>query len=263
MKRPRTTQHLIAATLLWGALSLSANAADVGKVNGQAIPQSHLSAILEKQLEQGQKDSPELREAIREELIRRAVLEQAAKKAGVEKDPKVQAEMALAKQGVLLRHYLTDYLQRNPVTEEEVKAAYENIKKAFSGNEYRVRHILFDNEEAAKQAIADLKASKAQWDELAKQSKDPGSKDKGGDLGWASPEMFVPEFSQAMTQLKKGEMTEKPVKSQFGWHVIRLDDVRPQTPPPLETIRAQLEQQLQQQKIERHIDELVKKAKVE
>ncbi|GAB6079792.1 MAG: peptidyl-prolyl cis-trans isomerase [Hydrogenophilus thermoluteolus] len=255
--------RLTAASVIAGAFALPLWAGDVAKVNGQAIPESHLQAILDKQIEQGQKDTPELREAIREELVRRVAIEQAAKKAGLDKDAKVQAEMALAKQGVLLRHYLTQYMKDHPVTDAELQAAYEKIKKAFAGNEYHVRHILFESESAAKQAIADLKSGKVKWEELAKQSKDPGSREKGGDLGWATPEMFVKPFSDAMTQLKKGEMTEQPVKSEFGWHVIRLDDVRPQTPPALESIREQLTQQLQQQKMERHIEELVAKAKVQ
>ena len=238
-------------------------AGDVAKVNGQPIPEAHLNAILDKQIEQGQKESKELREAIREELIRRAVIEQAAKQAGLDRDEKVKAEMALAQQGVLLRHYLTQYAKKHPVSQEELNAAYENIKKAFSGNEYHARHILFEKEEEAKAAIAKLKSGQAKWDDLAKESKDPGSKERGGDLGWATPDMFVPEFGAAMAKLKKGEMTDRPVKTQFGWHVIRLDDVREQTPPRLDEIRVQLEQQLQQQKIEAHIDELVKRAKVE
>lgn len=238
-------------------------AGDVAKVNGQPIPEAHLNAILDKQLEQGQQESKELREAIREELVRRVVIEQAAKQAGLDKDEKVKAEMALAQQGVLLRHYLTHYLKTHPVSEAELNAAYENIKKVFSGQEYHARHILFEKEEEAKAAIAQLKAGKAKWEELAKQSKDPGSKDRGGDLGWATPEMFVPEFSAAMTQLKKGEITEQPVKTQFGWHVVKLEEVRTQTPPKFDEIRPQLEQQLQQQRIETHIGDLVKRAKVE
>jgi len=258
MLRQKTVAALVAALLsatLW--------AGEMAKVNGQAVPESHLKAILDRQLEQGQKETKELREAIREELIRRTVIEQAAKAAKLDQDEKVKAEMALAQQGVLLRHYLTHYLQTHPVSEEEIKAAYEKVKSSFAGNEYHARHILFEKEEEAKAAIAKLKANKAKWDELAKQSKDPGSKDRGGDLGWATPDMFVPEFGAAMAKLKKGEMTDQPVKTQFGWHVIRLDDVREQTPPKLEEIRPQLEQQLQQQKIEAHINELVKKAQVE
>ncbi len=256
---PRLSRtYLLAASLL---ASTSVFAADVAKVNGQAIPQSHLEAILAKQREQGQPDLPQLRDAIKEELIRRAVIEQEAKKQGLDKREDVKAEMALAQQSVLLRHYVNEYLRKHPVSEEATKAAYEKIKQSFSGNEYRVRHILVDSEENAKKILEELKAGKS-WDELAKHSKDPGSKDKGGDLGWAVPEMFVPEFGEAMAKLKKGE-TSAPVKSQFGWHIIRVDDVRAQTPPSLEEVRPQLTQQLQQQKLEAHIEELVKKAKVQ
>ncbi|MCL2345488.1 MAG: peptidyl-prolyl cis-trans isomerase [Desulfobulbus sp.] len=254
----------LAALLVAGAiLSTPALAADKTfvTVNGQAIPQSVYDAFMTEQKIQGAQDGPELQNAVKEELIRRELLAQEAKKRGLDKKDTVPGQIELAKQAVLIRAYLTDYMRANPITDDRLKADYEKLKAVMGGTEYKARHILVDKEDDAKAIIAKLDKGE-KFSELAKQSKDPGSKDSGGDLGWNSPAAYVPPFSEALTLLKKGEYTRTPVKTDFGYHVILLDDSRPSTPPPFEQVKPQLQQRASQQQVEQLVKDLRAKAKV-
>lgn len=239
-----------------------ADANTFATVNGKAIPKVRADALIAGQAAQGQPDSPELRKAVTEELVRREVLTQEALKKGFDKKPEVQGQIDLARQGVLIGAYLNDYVKTHPVTDEQIKKEYAEITAKLGSKEYKARHVLVETEEAAKAIIEKLKKGE-KIDDLAKDSKDPGSKDRGGDLGWANPASFVPPFSAAMTKLEKGKFTEAPVKSDFGWHVIQLDDTRELKLPPMEEARAQIAQQLQQRMVQKHIEELRGKAKVE
>lgn len=239
-----------------------ADSAAFATVNGKAIPKNRADALIAGQAAQGQPDSPELRKAVSEELIRREVLTQEAVRKGFDKKPEVQGQMDLARQGVLIGAYLNDYVKTHPITEEQIKKEYAEITAKLGNKEYKARHILVEKEDEAKAIIAKLKKGE-KIDDLAKESKDPGSKDRGGDLGWANPASFVPPFSAAMTKLEKGKFTETPVKTDFGWHVILLEDTRELKLPPMEEARAQIAQQLQQRMVQKHIDELRSKAKVE
>lgn len=254
----------LAALLVAGAIvsaPLLAQNKTFATVNGQPIPQSVYDAFLSEQKAQGAQDNPELQNAVREELIRRELLAQEAKKRGLDKKEPVPGQVALAKQAVLIRAYLTDYVRANPITEERLKAEYEKIKANIGGTEYKVRHILVEKEDDAKAIIAKLDKGE-KFSELAKQSKDPGSRDNGGDLGWNSPAAYVPPFGEALTQLKKGEYTKTPVKTDFGYHVIQVEDSRPTSPPPYEQVKPQLQQRASQQQIEQLVQDLRAKAKV-
>ena len=231
-------------------------------VNGKAIPKVRADALIAGQAAQGQPDSPELRKAVTEELVRREILTQESIKKGFDKKPEIQDQIDLARQGVLIGAYLNDWVRTHPVTEDQIKAEYETIKSKLGSKEYKARHILVEKEDEAKAIIAKLKKGE-KFEDLAKGSKDPGSKERGGDLGWANPASFVPPFSAAMTKLEKGKFTEAPVKSDFGWHVIQLEDTRELKLPGIEEARAQISQQLQQRNVQKHIDELRAKAKVE
>lgn len=240
----------------------AAVAAPAATVNGKSIPSEQADVMLNEQRAQGAPDNQQLRDAVREELIRREVLAQEAAKKGLDKKADVQAQMDLARQAVLLRAYMQDFVKNNPVTDADLKKEYDTIKGQMGAKEYKPRHILLESEEAAKAVIAKLRAGE-KFEELAKQSKDPGSKDSGGDLGWSNPGMFVKPFSEAMVKLEKGQYSATPVKSDFGYHVIQLDDVRDLKAPEFASVKAQLEQRLQQQKIEKHIMDLRGKAKVQ
>lgn len=254
----------LAALLLAGAIISApafAQSKAVATVNGQAIPQAVYDAFVSEQKAQGAPDNAELQGAVKEELIRRELLAQEAKKKGLDKKGTVPGQIELAKQAVLIRAFLTDYVQAHPISEDHLKAEYEAIKTNLGSTEYKARHVLVDKEDDAKAIIAKLDKGE-KFSELAKQSKDPGSKDKGGELGWSSPSTYVKPFGEALTKLKKGEYTKTPVKSDFGYHVIQLDDSRPMTPPPYEQVKQQLQQRASQQQIEQLVKDLRTKAKV-
>ncbi len=232
------------------------------KVNGKPISKSQIDFFLAAQKAQGRPDSPELRNAVREEVIRREVLIQEAQKQGLDKKADVQAKMELAKQGVLINTYIEGYVKANPISDADVKKEFEAVKSQLGDKEYKTRHILVETEDAAKEIIAKLKKGE-KFDALAAQSKDPGSKDKGGDLGWAVPSTYVKPFSDALLKLKQGQYTETPVKSDFGYHVIQLDDTRALKLPAFDEAKPQIVQRMQQQLVEKKVMDLRAKAKVE
>ena len=257
----------LAGLLVAGAIiSAPALAAEKGKafatVNGQPISQTVYNAFVAEQKAQGAPDSPELQNAVKEELVRREILAQEAKKKGMDKNPNIQGQIELAKQAVLIRAHLSDYVKANPISEAQLKAEYDVIKNNLGSTEYKSRHVLVEKEEEAKAIIAKLDKGE-KFSELAKQSKDPGSKDKGGELGWSSPAAYVKPFGEALTKLKKGEYTKTPVQSDFGYHVIQLDDSRPANPPPFDQVKPQMQQRASQQQIETLVKELRSKAKVD
>lgn len=255
----------LVAALLTGAL-LSASALAAGNafvtVNGVAVSQNTANIFIAEQKAQGAPDTPEVKNALRERLIQRELLIQEAKKAGLEKKPEIAAQAEAARQNVYVNAYLQDYVKKNPISDAQLKAQYETIKAQLGNTEYKARHILVVAEADAKAIIDNLKKG-AKFDELAKQSIDPGSKDKGGELDWASAGNFVKPFSDALTALTKGKYTETPVKSDFGYHVIMLDDTRPLTVPAFEEIKPRLLQQAQGQQVNKLVDGLRAKAKVE
>lgn len=261
----------LAAALLVGALiAAPAVAQEKGKakagafatVNGVSISQKTGDAFMAEQKAQGAPDSPELRNAVREELIRRELLAQEAKKLGLDKNPEIAAQAELSRQAIYVRAYIQDFIKKHPVSDEQLKADYDKIKAQLGGNEYKSRHILVEKEEDAKAIIANLKKG-AKFEELAKQSKDPGSKENGGELGWSSVGSYVKPFADALTALAKGKYTETPVKTEFGYHVILLEDSRPLTPPAFDQIKPQLAQRAQQTQIEKMVNDLRAKAKVD
>ena len=231
-------------------------------VNGVPIPQAAAETFVAEQVTQGTPDSPELRKAVREELIRREVVSQAAKAEKLDKSPEILAQIELSKQAILIRAYVQNYLKKNPTPESVVRAEYDKMKTSSSDKEFKARHILVETEDEAKAIILKLSTGE-KFEQLATQSKDPGSKDSGGELGWSQAKDFVKPFGDALMALEKGKYTATPVKSEFGWHVIQLDDARTAEPPPFEHLKGQLAQHLQQQKIEALISGLQGKAKVE
>ncbi|MCS0633771.1 peptidylprolyl isomerase [Telluria mixta] len=244
-------------------VALPSFAQNVATVNGKPIPAAKVDQVVKQVVAQGKAtDSPQLREAIKKDLIGREVLIQEADKQGVGTRPDVKNAIDNARQSIIINAMLADYIKKNPVKDAEIKAEYDKYKSQQGDKEYHARHILVATEDEAKQIIAKLKGG-AKFEELAKQSKDPGSAANGGDLDWASPGSFVPEFSKAMTSLQKGQITETPVKTQYGFHVIKLEDVRASKFPPLEEVKQQVAESLQQRKLAAFREELLKKAKIQ
>ena len=252
-----------AAVVIAAGATTSAFAQNIAVVNGTPIPKARADALVAELVHQGQTDSPQLQAAVREELKNREIMMQEAEKRGLTNDPSVKAQMALAAQSVAIRALIQDYAKNNAPTDAELRAKYDEAVKQVQGKEYHLHHILVDNEQQAKDIIAKLKAG-ASFDDLAKQySKDTGSAQHGGDLDWANLQSYVPEFGAAAQKLQKGQITDTPVHSQFGWHVIRLDDVRDVKVPPFEDVKAQLAQQMQQEKVQAWEQGLLAKAKVQ
>jgi peptidyl-prolyl cis-trans isomerase C len=252
----------IAQTAEKPAAKPAAGGATIATVNGKAIPKGRGDALLAGQEAQGRGDSEEMRQAVKEELVRREILSQEAAKKGFDKKADVQNQMELARQGVLIGAYLNDYVRTHPVTAEQIQKEFDAIKARLGDKEYKVRHVLVETEAEGK-AIIEKLAKGEKFDDLAKQSKDPGSKDRGGDLGWANRAAYVKPFSDAMVLLEKGKYTKTPIRSDFGWHVIQLDDTRDLKLPDFEEAKPQITQRLQQALVQRHIEELRAKAKVE
>ena len=250
-----------AVATMASATALAAGSAFV-TVNGVAVSQNLANAFIAEQKAKGAPETAELKNAVREELIRRELLAQEAKKAGIDKQPDVVMQADAARQAIFVRAYIQDYVKKHPISDAQLKAQYDAMKSQMGSTEYKLRHILVASEDDAKSIIANLKKG-AKFEELAKQSIDPGSKENGGDLGWASAGNFVKSFGDALTALAKGKYTEAPVKTDFGYHVILLEDTRPMTPPSFDEVKPRLMQQAQGQQINKMVEGLRAKAKIE
>jgi len=247
-------------------LALSAQGAiaqNLAIVNGKAVPKSRLDSLAQQVARSGRPVTPDMEGQLREEVIAREIFMQEAEKRGLSASDDFKVQMELARQTILIRELFADYQKQNPVTDADLKAEYDKFAAANGGKEYKARHILVEKEADAKAIIASLKKG-GKFEEIAKkQSKDTGSGAKGGDLDWANPSSYVPEFSEALLKLNKGQMAETPVKSQFGYHIIRVDDIRSAQLPAFEEVKPQIAQQMQQQKLAAFQEELRKKAKIE
>ncbi|MGA2550867.1 MAG: peptidylprolyl isomerase [Burkholderiaceae bacterium] len=247
----------------------SAHAQNIAVVNGKPIPKAQADQIVAQLVKNGQKDSPELEQAVRDQLIEREILLQEADKRGLTKDPEVEAQIDRQRQQVLIAAVAQEYFKANPPSDQEVRARYDEIIKNMPAKEYKAHHILVEKEADAKAIIAKLKAG-ASFDDLAKQSsKDPGSAAKGGELDWAPANAYAGPFGDALTKLQKGQLTQTPVKTEYGYHVIRLDDVRDRPIPSFEQAKPRVieiimqDQHWQQAKFKALLDDLRAKAKVE
>lgn len=277
------TLSRLAVALVAGTLALAAGAQDKGEkpekasrkasasasaggkvvVNGVTIPQSRIDAMNKELDSQGQPASSERHQAVKEELVNREVLAQAAQKRGLDKNADVQAQMDIARQAVLVRALFEDEVKKHPVSDADLQQQYEQFKGSMGTNEYKVRHILVDKEDDAK-AIIDQLNKGADFAKLAKEkSKDPGSKDNGGDLDWGPAARYVKPFADAVQSQPKGKVSPAPIKTDFGYHVIQVEDVRPMKVPEFAEIKEQFRQRAQQQQIQKLVMDLRSKAKVE
>jgi peptidyl-prolyl cis-trans isomerase C len=248
------------------AAAAATPAADASKplavVNGKEIPALY-GELVKKEMAQGQPDSPQLDARVRESLINLELLSRAALDKGLDKDPRLAAMLDIRRKDQLAKAYLEDYVKAHPVSDAEIQAAYDKAKAEPLEPEYRARHILVKTEAEANKILADL-GKKAKFEDLAKKySKDPGSAKNGGALDWSDRRAFVPEFSEALAGLKKGETTKTPVKTQFGYHIIRLDDTRQPEFPKLEAVRGEIVKQLQNQRVREAIMAARASAKIE
>ena len=261
MKKQLFLTAAMTAVLALGAPNVLAQ--NLAIVNGKAVPKSRLDSLAQQVAKSGRPVTPEMQAQLRDEVIAREVFIQEAEKQGLSASEDFKVQMELARQTILIRALFADYQKKNPVTDAELKGEYDKFAAANGGKEYRARHILVEKEADAKAIIASLKKGGKFEDIAKKQSKDPGSGAKGGDLDWANPGSYVPEFSEALSKLNKGQLTDTPVKTQFGYHVIRVDDIRTAQLPDFEQVKPQIAQQMEQQRLGAFQEDLRKKAKVE
>ena len=248
---------------LLAIVAMPAFAQNLAVVNGKAIPSSRADAVVKQVVSQGQQpDSPQLREAVKKDLIAREVMMQEAVKQGYEKDATVKSQMDNARQTIIINALVRDYMAKNPVKDADIKAEYERFKTQAGDKEYHVRHILVKTDAEAKAVIAKLKGG-AKFEDLAKTSLDTGTANTGGDLDWATPTSFPKVFSDAFVGLQKGAITETAVQTPNGFHIIKLDDTRATKLPPLEEVKGQIEESLQQKKLQAYQEAMVAKAKVQ
>jgi peptidyl-prolyl cis-trans isomerase C len=259
-------KNLLIATALTCLMSVGASTAlaqNVAIVNGKAVPKARLDSLSQQIERSGRPITPEMQGQLREEVIAREVFMQEAEKLGLSATDDFKVQMELARQTILIRELFADFQKKNPITDADLKAEYDKFAAANGGKEYKARHILVEKEADAKTIIASLKKGGKFEDIAKKQSKDTGSGAKGGDLDWANPSSYVPEFSEALLKLSKGQLSAAPIKTQFGYHVIRVDDVRDVKLPAFEEVKPQISQQMQQEKLGAFQQNLRTKAKVE
>ncbi|MFT0534075.1 peptidylprolyl isomerase [Castellaniella hirudinis] len=253
-----------AVIALAASLALPVYAKDIATVNGQGISQEKFDQFISLLVSQGAQDSPQLRSQVKQEMINRLVAVQAAEKAGLQKDPAVKQETELAAQSILVRALMAKHLKDHPVTEADLKKEYDTIKADQADRkEYKLRHILVKTEDEAKALIKAIKAKKTSFEAAAKKdSIDTGSGQNGGELGWGPTSNYVPEFAQAVESMKKGQLSAAPVQTQFGWHVIQVEDERPVAFPSFDEAKPQLEEMMRQQALSDYQKQLMKDAKV-
>ena len=255
-------KQLLSAALV-ALLAAPALAQNIAVVNGKPVPSARLNALKQQIERSGRPVTDDMLGQLKEEIVAREIFMQEARKRGLDASEDYKNQLELARQTILIRELFADFQKKNAVTDAKIQAEYDKFVAANGGKEYRARHILVETEDQAKALIAEIKKG-GKFEELAKKnSKDPGSGANGGDLDWAGASSYVAEFSDAMVKLGKGEMSEAPVKSQFGWHIIRVDDVREAELPKLEEVKPQISQQLQQQKMGQFQEDLRKKARVQ
>lgn len=264
MRLTKFSQVMIVS--IFGLVAISAQAQSTGvvaKVNGVEIPQSRLELMVKANVAQGQPDGPEMRKALRENLIAEEILAQEAVKKRLDLDPEVVAQLAMSRQAVLVRAFQADYIKNNVVSDDTLRKEYEILKVQMGDKEYKARHILVESESAARDIIASLKKG-GNFAKIAEEkSIDDGSKENGGELNWSPPAAYVRPFSEALVKLSKGKLTEQPVQTSFGWHVIELMDIRPMEVPPFEEVKQNIQQRVLQREFATVVQDLRSKARVE
>jgi len=250
------------AAAVFATLSMGVSAQNIAIVNGKAVPSSRVEALKQQVARSGRPITPEVEAQIKEEVIAREIFMQEAQKRGLDATEEYKSQIELARQTILIRELFAEFQKTSAVTDADVQAEYDKFVAANGGKEYRARHILVETQAQAEAILASLKKGGKFEDIAKKQSKDPGSGANGGDLDWAAPGNYVKEFSEAMVALNKGQVSA-PVQSQFGFHIIRLDDVREAQLPALEDVKPQIVQQMTQQRMAAFQQELRAKAKVE
>lgn len=229
-------------------------------VNDQAQPTAHAEVMFREGIARGATSSPALREAVRQNLINHALVVQAARADGLDRQPLVQAQMDLASQAALVKLWQQKFLADHPITEVALQLEYSNQLAQMGSEELLIRHIVVADEALARGLIQRIQQGTAFADLAAEHSTDPDSKRQGGLVGWVSPNQLVPEVAQVVRQMEPSQLWATPVHTNQGWHVVSLQQRRPLTAPDLETLRAQLLELLAQRAVDEKLQFLRQKA---
>lgn len=243
-------------------LPIPAGANRVATVNGKPIPRTRVDTVVRQQTARGVPDNEQLRRAVTDRLINFELVAQEVERRGLTKNADVQTQIEIARQQVLFEVYMQDYFKSKPISEAVLRSEYDKVRAQRGEREYKARHVLVDSEAEAKNIIDQL-GKGGKMEDLAKVSKDGGSRERGGDLGWNAAGTFVKPFADALAKLEKGKFTTQAVQSQFGWHVIYLEDVRNVQFPAYDQVKPQIQNALQEQEIQKVFTDLRAKAKIE
>ena len=259
---------MLAPLLMLGACGKAATTAatppveSVATVNGKAISKSQFELYVANIARQaGREIPPEQKAQMLDQFIGMQLAADAAEKAGISKQAKVEDSLALARLNVVVDAGLQKYLEDHPVTDAEIKTEFDQQIAALP-HEYHARHILVDDQATADAITKELKAGGDFAKIAAARSKD-SSKQNGGDLGWFTLETMVKPFGDAILALQPGQMTDAPVQSQFGWHIIKLEESRNPTPPKFDDVKDRVKTLVQRKRLQNYLDELRKTAKIE
>ena len=267
--RPHTPLVLaLLAPLLLAACNKAATPAPeaagerVATVNGKALPKSVFDLYVANMSRQsGREVTEEQKGQLLDQYVSMQLAAEEAEKAGIEKDQKVRDQLALARLQVLVDAGLQKYLEAHPVQEAELRPEYD-AQVAALPREYHARHILVEDQAAAEAITKELKGGADFAKLAAKRSKDSSSK-SGGDLGWFTLDTMVKPFADAVKTMQPGQLTEQPVQSQYGWHVIKLEESRATSAPPFDEVKDRVKMIVQRKKLQTHLEELRKAAKIE
>ena len=255
----KTSLALILSMALVSQVALAEDT--LATVNGIAIPQSRMEVVLKETGQNGKLDD-KAKAQLKEIIITNEVIRQEAFKKGLDKDPAYLNQVEQMKEQLLLRTFINDFIKKHPITESAAKKEYNKIKVNMGGKEYRVRHILVEDEDKAKELISQLKKG-AKFDVLAKEnSKDSGSAKHGGELGWAVPDNYTLAFAEAIKTMPKGKISDTPVKTEFGWHIIKVEDIRTSKGPAFTEVKEEVIRQIQGEELKKYVAELVSNAKI-
>lgn len=232
-------------------------------VNGSPISQEMYDVYASKRGAQTQAGAPAPeRDTVLNELINVELVTQDAVNKGIDKRPEIEEQMAWQRRSLLVTAGMRDYIEANPITDADLQKAYDEEVAGMDKTEYKARHILVKTEDEAKEIIKELDGG-ADFAELAKEKSTGPTGKNGGDLGWFAPGSMVKTFSEAAAGMDKGTYTKTPVQTQFGWHVILLEDTRDMTPPPFDQVKAQLQPKVQKARIDSYIEQLRQHAKID
>lgn len=256
-------KHICVFIVLLITNILSAKSQNIAFVNGKVIPSAYAEILIKQMIMQGQSNTSQLRNFIKEELINRELFMQEAEKQGLNNNTDIKNQLEMARQSIIIRALIDNFIKKNPISASDIQTEYIKFKTKTNDDEYHTRHILVEKKEDAQAIIQNIQAGAKFEDMAIQKSRDKISAIRGGDLEWVTLTSFIKPFSDAVSTLKKHEITQVPIHTKFGYHIIKLEDIRKIQIPTLEKIQPQILEILQQKKIQAYKEKLRKMAKIQ